>query len=54
MKAMSILSKYFNAKDEPGVKTLSEFAAEVRELSENDKIELATLAAKELGEELEQ
>lgn len=49
MTEMGALSKFFGRL--PG-QSLSEFASEVRCLSNDEKTELATLAAKELGLEL--
>jgi len=50
MKPISALQKFFGRKQG---QTLKEFAAEVKELTPEEKYELASLAAKELGEELE-
>lgn len=47
---LATLKMFFEHK--PG-QTLKEFAAEVRELSKDEQIELARLAAAELGTELE-
>lgn len=55
MKPLSVLSKYFNTTDDPpGYQkvTLKEFSAEVKALSEDEKMELATLAAEDMGVEL--
>jgi hypothetical protein len=46
---ITVLKRYFGQK--PG-QTLGEFSQEVRELSDTDKHELASLAADELGVEL--
>lgn len=52
MKAVAVLAKYFNS-DPDTKKSLRDFAAEVKELSDADKMELATLAAAAMGVELE-
>jgi hypothetical protein len=51
-KPLSVLSTYFNS-DPDTRKPLKEFAAEIKELSPEEKMELATLAAADLGVELE-
>lgn len=51
-KPLTILNKYFNT-DPDNKKSMSEFSAEVKQLSDEDKHELATLAGQELGLEVE-
>ena len=51
MKPMAALRKFFGSK--PGGQTLKEFADEVRQLTQEEKIELAGLACEEMGETLE-
>ena len=51
MKPLSCLAAYFNVGDQK--KPLKDFAAEVKELSDADKLELATLAAADMGVELD-
>lgn len=46
MSSIMILKEYFGYRPGTGLK---EFAAEVKTLSEADKLELVNLAAKELG-----
>lgn len=56
MKPLSVLKKYFNTNNDPvgyTAKTLKEFSAEVKELSVNEKNELAQAAGTELGIEVE-
>jgi hypothetical protein len=51
----AVLAEYFNTADSPQgyqKRPLSEFAQELRALSAEDKTELATLAAAELGHQL--
>ena len=50
MKTTSILAKYFR---DPTRETLAEFAAELRTLSPEERLELAKLAAIEMGVEVE-
>ena len=45
---LKALAEYFNKGDNK--KPLREFAAEVKELSEDEKLELGTLAAAAMGE----
>ena len=55
MKAANILSKYFNTQDDPpGYQKipLGDFAKELKALSPEDKKELVTLAAEDLGVEV--
>lgn len=55
MKAANILSKYFNTQDDPvGYQKvpLGDFAKEIKALSPEDKQELVTLAAAEMGVEI--
>ena len=55
MKAANILSKYFNSpNDPPGYNKipLGDFAKELKELSPEDKQELVTLAAEDMGVEI--
>ena len=49
MKPLGILSKYFN---DDKAKTIKEFSAECKQLNDEDKMELATLAGAELGIEV--
>jgi hypothetical protein len=51
-KPLSVLSTYFNS-DPLTRKPLKEFAAEIKELSAEEKQELAVLAAADLGVELD-
>lgn len=44
---LKALSEYFNTGESK--KPLKEFAAELKELSDADKVELATLAAEAMG-----
>lgn len=55
MTPLVVLKRYFNTKDDPAGYVpvpLKEFSAEVKELTPEDKLELATLAAKDMGVEL--
>jgi len=49
MKPTTILAKYFRKDGQ----TLASFAAEIKELTADDKDELVTLAAVELGVEID-
>jgi len=46
MKAVKIINEFFGRK--PG-QSLSDFSKEIKELSQAEKDEICTLAAKELG-----
>jgi exonuclease VII large subunit len=55
MKAGVILSKFFNTAGSPvgyEKRPIGDFAAEVRALTPDEKIELVTLAAKEMDVEV--
>ena len=51
LKPINALMKFFGRKPE---QTLTEFAAEVKELSPEEKHELASLACEEMGAELDE
>lgn len=54
MKPLTVLNSYFNVgPDGTKGKGLKEFKAEVDELSPAEKLELATLAAEDMGVPLE-
>lgn len=52
MKPLATLNAFFNT-DPDNRKPMKEFAAEVKELDNGDKVELATLASAEMGTPLE-
>jgi len=54
MKAASILNKYFNTDQDPAgyvKRPAGTFASEIKALSPDEKVELATLAASEMNVE---
>ena len=53
MGQMKVLVKFFGYKDYKGLTGLQAFNTELKELTDAEKRELAELAAKELGVEVE-
>lgn len=56
MKTMAVLNKYFNTDGDPEgyvKRKTGVFVAELKALSDTEKSELASLAAKDMGVELE-
>jgi hypothetical protein len=53
MGQMKVLKEFFGYKDYKGLTGLQAFNVELKELSDVEKRELAELAAKELGVEVE-
>lgn len=54
-KPLNVLRKYFNTENDPAgyvKKPLAEFSAELKELTPEDKAELAQLTADDMGLEL--
>lgn len=53
MGQMKVLVKFFGYKEYKGLSGLQAFNAELKELTDTEKRELATLAAAEMGVEVE-
>lgn len=56
MKPLAILNKYFNTPNDPEgyvKKTAGEFREETKELTNDEKMELAQMAADDMGVEIE-
>jgi hypothetical protein len=56
VKSLTVLKNYFNTSNDPEgyvKQPLGEFVKELKELTDEEKLELATLAAADMGVELE-
>ena len=53
MKPVAVLNKYFNSDPETKI-SAGQFAGEIKRLDPHEKLELARLAAVELGVDLEE